>query len=77
MVEVPGEEDDMAYHIWHVKKAKESTLPAMKVKPAPKPLMLPKSPSWERWFKPFKVDWMLHAICEARNNNAAQAALCV
>ncbi len=29
------------------------------------------------WMKPFKVDWMLHAICEAQTDNAACAALCI
>ncbi len=30
-----------------------------------------------RWMQPFEVDWTLHAICEARNDNAARAALAV
>ncbi len=30
-----------------------------------------------RWFQPFEVDWTLRAICEARNDNAAHAALAV
>ncbi len=30
-----------------------------------------------RWFKPFEVDWTLRAVCEARNDNAARAALSV
>ncbi len=30
-----------------------------------------------RWFRPFEVDWMLRAVCEARNDNAARAALSV
>ncbi len=30
-----------------------------------------------RWFRPFEVDWTLRAICEARNGNAARAALAV
>ncbi len=27
--------------------------------------------------QPFEVDWMLHTICEAQNDNAAHAALAV
>ncbi len=30
-----------------------------------------------RWMRPFEVDWMLRAICKARNDNAARAALAV
>ncbi len=30
-----------------------------------------------RWMRPFKVDWMLRAIHEGRNDNAAHAALAV
>ncbi|SJL04348.1 uncharacterized protein ARMOST_07714 [Armillaria ostoyae] len=30
-----------------------------------------------RWLKPFEVNWMLCAICEARNDNAARTALFV
>ncbi len=30
-----------------------------------------------RWMRPFEVDWTLRAICEARNNNTARAALAV
>ncbi|SJL16237.1 uncharacterized protein ARMOST_19757 [Armillaria ostoyae] len=27
------------------------------------------------WYKPFEIDWMLRAVCEARNDNAAHAML--
>ncbi len=30
-----------------------------------------------RWYRPFEVDWTLRAVCEARNDNAARAALAV
>ncbi|SJL14672.1 uncharacterized protein ARMOST_18137 [Armillaria ostoyae] len=30
-----------------------------------------------RWYKPFEVDWTLRAVCEARSDNAARAALYV
>ncbi|SJL19064.1 uncharacterized protein ARMOST_22671 [Armillaria ostoyae] len=30
-----------------------------------------------KWYKPFEVDWTLRAVCEARNDNAARAALYV
>ncbi len=30
-----------------------------------------------RWYRPFEVDWTLHAVCEARNDHAARAALAV
>ncbi len=30
-----------------------------------------------RWMKPFEVDWTLHTICEAHNDNATCAALCI
>ena len=28
-----------------------------------------------QWMRPFEVDWTLRAVCEARNDNAAHAAL--
>ncbi len=29
------------------------------------------------WMRPFEVNWTLHAVCEARNNNTTHAALAV
>ncbi len=36
---------------------------------------VPEAP--HQWLRPFKVDWMLHAIRKARNDNTACAALAV
>ncbi|SJL02762.1 uncharacterized protein ARMOST_06098 [Armillaria ostoyae] len=33
--------------------------------------------TFQKWYKPFEVDWTLRAVCEARNDNAARAALYV
>ncbi|SJL01314.1 uncharacterized protein ARMOST_04634 [Armillaria ostoyae] len=35
------------------------------------------TPLFSKWYKPFDVDWTLRAFCEARNDNAARAALYV
>ncbi|SJL14064.1 uncharacterized protein ARMOST_17517 [Armillaria ostoyae] len=72
-IEVPDEDDNTAFQLWLakertptvVKKGDElSSVPATKTVP-------------HRWLKPFEVDWTLHAVCEARNDNAARAALFV
>ncbi|SJK99847.1 uncharacterized protein ARMOST_03158 [Armillaria ostoyae] len=84
LIEVPDEDNDMAYQIW---LAKDRTLTevrreAMSDEPARSSTkgnehssVPPTKSDPSRWLKPFEVDWMLRAICKARNNNAAQAAL--
>ncbi|SJL10442.1 uncharacterized protein ARMOST_13828 [Armillaria ostoyae] len=76
VVEVPDEEDNMAYQIW---LAKERT-PTVTKKEATSD-----EPAWSSmtpvltkgWCKPFEVDWTLCTVCEARNDNTACTALFV
>ncbi|SJL18324.1 uncharacterized protein ARMOST_21910 [Armillaria ostoyae] len=61
MIEVPDEEDDMAYQIWLAKER----LPTI-VKKGDEPSSAPPTkPNFAKWYKPFEVDWTLRAICEA------------
>ncbi|SJL15452.1 uncharacterized protein ARMOST_18950 [Armillaria ostoyae] len=72
-IEVPDEDDDTAFQLW---LAKERT-PTV-VKKDDEPSSVPATePNPHRWLKPFEVDWTLRAVCEARNDNAARAALFV
>ncbi|SJL16483.1 uncharacterized protein ARMOST_20009 [Armillaria ostoyae] len=73
IIEVPNEDDDMAYQIW---LAKERT-PAIAKKGSEPSSDPPMKSNPSRWYKPFEVDWTLHAVCEARNDSAAHAALFV
>ncbi|SJL16075.1 uncharacterized protein ARMOST_19591 [Armillaria ostoyae] len=76
IVEVPDEDDDTAFQIWLAKEwiptvvQKEATSdePA---RSSPMPVIT------RGWCKPFEVDWTLRAVCKARNDNAARAALFV
>ncbi|SJL18527.1 uncharacterized protein ARMOST_22120 [Armillaria ostoyae] len=75
-VEVPDEDNDVAFQLW---LAKERT-PAITKKEATsdepaRPSATTNLP--HQWYKPFEVDWTLRAVCEARNDNAARAALYV
>ncbi|SJL13786.1 uncharacterized protein ARMOST_17234 [Armillaria ostoyae] len=72
-IEVPDEDDDMAFQIW---LAKERTPTIVKKGDEPSSVP-PVKPDSQRWYKPFEVDWTLRAVCEARNDNAAHAALFV
>ncbi|SJL00960.1 uncharacterized protein ARMOST_04273 [Armillaria ostoyae] len=74
-IEVPDEDDDKAFQIW---LAKERT-PTIVKKEATndEPARPSTKPTFQKWYKPFEVDWTLHAVCEARNDNAARAALYV
>ncbi|SJK99230.1 uncharacterized protein ARMOST_02521 [Armillaria ostoyae] len=75
-IEVPDEDDNMAFQLW---LAKERT-PAVAKKEATSDepaRSSPTKPEFSKWYKPFKVDWTLRAVCEARNDNAACAALYV
>ncbi len=109
MIEVPDQDDDVAYRRWLERgspifrpKRKSAGLPT----PPDSPKMMSPPPNGgvgptcvnkeevtsptvaepstasakvkevpHRWFRPFEVDWTLRAICEARNDNAARAAL--
>ncbi|SJL06853.1 uncharacterized protein ARMOST_10195 [Armillaria ostoyae] len=75
-IEIPDEDDDTAFQLWLAKerlpivtqtKATSDEPARSSTKPVP----------FLKWYKPFEVDWTLHAVCEARNNNAARAALYV
>ncbi|SJL16255.1 uncharacterized protein ARMOST_19775 [Armillaria ostoyae] len=75
-IEVPDEDDDTAFQLWLAKErlpiitqtGATSNEPA---RPSTKPIV------FQKWYKPFEVDWTLRAVCEARNDNAARAALYV
>ncbi|SJL04343.1 uncharacterized protein ARMOST_07709 [Armillaria ostoyae] len=75
-IEIPDEDDDTAFQIW---LAKERTLAvAKKEATSDEPARSsPTKSTPHRWYKPFEVDWMLRAVCEARNDNAARAVLFV
>ncbi|SJL16146.1 uncharacterized protein ARMOST_19665 [Armillaria ostoyae] len=74
-IEVPDEDDDTAFQLW---LAKERT-PAIAKKEATsdEPAQSSTTPIFSKWYKPFDVDWTLRAVCEARTDNAARAALYV
>ncbi|SJL11279.1 uncharacterized protein ARMOST_14682 [Armillaria ostoyae] len=72
-IEVPDEDDDTAFQIW---LAKEQTPKVVKKGNEPSSVPTTKTDT-HRWLKPFEVDWTLRAVCEARNDNAARAALFV
>ncbi|SJK99915.1 uncharacterized protein ARMOST_03226 [Armillaria ostoyae] len=64
MIEVPNEEGDMAYQIWLAKERTPAI--AKKEMTSDEPARSSTTPVLTRgWCKPFKVDWTLHAICEA------------
>ncbi|SJL04138.1 uncharacterized protein ARMOST_07498 [Armillaria ostoyae] len=73
IVEVPDEEDDTTYQIWLAKER----VPVVVKKGDELSSVPTKKSDAQQWLKPFEVDWMLHAVCEARNDNAARAALYV
>ncbi|SJK99383.1 uncharacterized protein ARMOST_02679 [Armillaria ostoyae] len=76
VIEVPDHEDDTAYQIWLAKERTPTIVKKEAMGNEPSSVPLTKSdPS--RWFKPFEVDWTLRVVCEARNDNAARAALFV
>ncbi|SJL06746.1 uncharacterized protein ARMOST_10088 [Armillaria ostoyae] len=86
VIEVPDEEDDSAYQIWLAKEQtpavakKEVTsdeLARSSTKGNEHSSVPPTKSDPSRWLKPFEVDWMLHTVCEAQNDNAAHAALFV
>ncbi|SJL08165.1 uncharacterized protein ARMOST_11528 [Armillaria ostoyae] len=70
-IEVPNEEDDTAFQLWLAKEQ----VPVIAKKGDEPSSVPPVEKDSPRWFKPFEVDWTLHAICEAQNDNAARAAL--
>ncbi|SJL13289.1 uncharacterized protein ARMOST_16729 [Armillaria ostoyae] len=72
-IEVPDEDDDTAFQLW---LAKERT-PTVVKKGDEHSSVLTTKTNAHRWLKPFEVDWTLRAVCEARNDNAARAALFV
>ncbi|SJK99609.1 uncharacterized protein ARMOST_02917 [Armillaria ostoyae] len=74
-IEVPNEENDVAFQIW---LAKERTPTIVKKEAtSDEPARSSTIPTFAKWYKPFDVDWTLRAVCEARNDNAACAALYV
>ncbi|SJL11309.1 uncharacterized protein ARMOST_14712 [Armillaria ostoyae] len=75
-IEIPDEDDDTAFQLW---LAKERTPTITKKEPTGNELSSAPmtKPTSSQWYKPFEVDWTLCAVCEARNDNAARAALYV
>ncbi|PBK71774.1 hypothetical protein ARMSODRAFT_1016762 [Armillaria solidipes] len=57
MVEVPDEEDDTAFHQWTAHQKEAS--PFIEGSKMMTPVLT------RGWCKPFEVDWMLRAVCEA------------
>ncbi|SJL03607.1 uncharacterized protein ARMOST_06964 [Armillaria ostoyae] len=72
IVEVSDKEDDMVYQQWLAKSKKKEVTSD---EPARSSVMTPIL--MRGWCKPFKVDWMLRMVCEARNDNVMHAALFV
>ncbi|SJL06243.1 uncharacterized protein ARMOST_09579 [Armillaria ostoyae] len=76
VIEVPDEDDNMVFQLWLAKER----LPAVTRETEPtkgnEPSSVPTTKTdAHRWLKPFEVDWTLRAVHEARNDNAARAAL--
>ncbi|SJL15225.1 uncharacterized protein ARMOST_18711 [Armillaria ostoyae] len=75
-IEIPDEDDDTAFQLWLAKER----LPIVTQTEATsdEPARSSTKPvTFQKWYKPFEVDWTLRAVCEARNDNAARAALYV
>ncbi|SJL13333.1 uncharacterized protein ARMOST_16773 [Armillaria ostoyae] len=75
-IEVPDEDDDTAFQLWLAKERLPTVTQAEATSDEParsstKPI------TFQKWYKLFKVDWTLRTVCEARNDNAARAALYV
>ncbi|SJL08497.1 uncharacterized protein ARMOST_11861 [Armillaria ostoyae] len=73
-IEVPDEDDDTAFQLWLAKERLPTVTQTEMTSDEParsstKPI------AFQKWYKPFEVDWTLRAVCEARNDNAARAAL--
>ncbi|SJL05370.1 uncharacterized protein ARMOST_08737 [Armillaria ostoyae] len=73
-IEVPDEDDDTAFQLWLAKERLPTVTQTEATSDEPawssaKPI------TFQKWYKPFEVDWTLRAVCEARNDNAARAAL--
>ncbi|SJL08342.1 uncharacterized protein ARMOST_11705 [Armillaria ostoyae] len=75
-IEVPDEDDDTAFQLWLAKErfptvTMKEAMSNESARSSPTPVLM------KGWCKPFEVDWMLRAVCEARNDNAAHTALYV
>ncbi|SJL10435.1 uncharacterized protein ARMOST_13821 [Armillaria ostoyae] len=75
-IEVPDEDDDTAFQIW-LAKERLPTVTQMEATSDEPARSSTKPITFQKWYKPFEVDWTLRAVCEARNDNAARAALYV
>ncbi|SJL16487.1 uncharacterized protein ARMOST_20013 [Armillaria ostoyae] len=83
-IEIPDEDDDTAFQLWLakertpavVKREATSDEPAQTSPKDNEHSSVPPTQPYQ-WYKPFEVDWTLRTICEARNDNAARAALYV
>ncbi|SJL16884.1 uncharacterized protein ARMOST_20414 [Armillaria ostoyae] len=73
-IEIPDEDDDMAFQLWLAKERTPTIVKEETTSDEPARISATKSDA-HRWYKPFEVDWTLRAVCEARNDNAACAAL--
>ncbi|SJL17948.1 uncharacterized protein ARMOST_21519 [Armillaria ostoyae] len=75
-IEIPDEDDDTAFQLWLAKERAPTVTKTEATSDEParsstKPI------TFQKWYKPFEIDWTLRAVCEARNDNAARAALYV
>ncbi|SJL18609.1 uncharacterized protein ARMOST_22206 [Armillaria ostoyae] len=75
-IKVPDEDDDTAFQLW-LAKERLPTVTQMEVTSDEPARSSTKSVTFQKWYKPFEVDWTLRAVCEARNDSAARAALYV
>ncbi|SJL15525.1 uncharacterized protein ARMOST_19025 [Armillaria ostoyae] len=75
-IEVPDEDDDMVFQLWLAKERTPTVVKKEATSDEPARSSSTKS-AFAKWYKPFDVDWTLRAVCEARNDNAARAALYV
>ncbi|SJL15199.1 uncharacterized protein ARMOST_18685 [Armillaria ostoyae] len=75
-IEVPDEDDDTAFQLW-LAKERLPTITQTEATSDEPARSSTKPVTFQKWYKPFEVDWTLRAVCEARNDNAARAALFV
>ncbi|SJL17461.1 uncharacterized protein ARMOST_21012 [Armillaria ostoyae] len=75
-IEVPDEDDDTAFQLWLAKERLPTVTQTEATSDEPARSST-KPVTFQKWYKPFEVDWTLRAVCEARNDNAACAALYV
>ncbi|SJK98935.1 uncharacterized protein ARMOST_02213 [Armillaria ostoyae] len=63
-IEIPDEDDDTAFQLWLAKErlpavTQTETTSSKPARPSTKPV------TFQKWYRPFEVDWTLRAVCEA------------